>query len=82
MLDGLFVATPSVDVVDHVTAAAGVMTYDFANYKIAVTSMPQEVEDGLQREVMRQPTEDEVVVGTYNVDNLDPGTTPLPATRT
>jgi predicted extracellular nuclease len=73
MLDDLFVATPSVDVADHFTAAAGVMTYDFANYKIAVTSMLQEVDGGLQREVTRQPTEDEVVVGTYNVENLDPG---------
>ncbi|HET6643801.1 MAG TPA: Ig-like domain-containing protein [Gaiellaceae bacterium] len=73
MLDDLFVATPTVDVADHFTAAAGVMTYDFANYKIAVTSMLQEVDGGLQREVIRQPTEDEVVVGTYNVENLDPG---------
>jgi predicted extracellular nuclease len=73
MLDDLFVATPSVDVADHFKAAVGVMTYDFANYKIAVTSMLQEVDGGLQREVTRQPTEDEVVVGTYNVENLDPG---------
>jgi predicted extracellular nuclease len=73
MLDDLLVATPAVDVADHFTAAAGVMTYDFANYKIAVTSMLQEVDGGLQREVTRQPTEDEVVVGTYNVENLDPG---------
>jgi predicted extracellular nuclease len=73
MLDDLFVTTPAVDVADHFTAAAGVMTYDFANYKIAVTSMLQEVDGGLQREVTRQPTEDEVVIGTYNVENLDPG---------
>jgi hypothetical protein len=73
MLDDLFVTTPVVDVADHFTAAAGVMTYDFANYKIAVTSMLQEVDGGLQREVTRQPTEDEVVIGTYNVENLDPG---------
>jgi predicted extracellular nuclease len=73
MLDDLFVTTPVVDVADHFTAAAGVMTYDFANYKIAVTSMLQEVDGGLQREVTRQPTEDEVGIGTYNVENLDPG---------
>jgi hypothetical protein len=73
MLDDLFVATPIVDVADRFSAAAGVMTYDFANYKIAVTSTPAEVDGGLQREVTRAPMDQEIVVGTYNVENLDPG---------
>jgi predicted extracellular nuclease len=72
MLDDLFVATPSVDVADHFTAAAGVMTYDFANYKIGVSSILAEIDGGLQREITRAPTDQEVVVGTYNVENLDP----------
>ena len=72
MLDDLFVATPTVDVADHFSAAAGVMTYDFANYKIAVSSILEEIDGGLQREVARAPTDYEVVVGTYNVENLDP----------
>ena len=71
-LDDLFVATPAVDVADHFAAAAGVLTYDFANYKIAVSSMLAEIDGGLVREVTRAPTEHEIVVGTYNVENLDP----------
>ena len=76
MLDDLFVATPTVDVADRFTAAAGVMTYDFANYKIAVSSILTEVDGGLQREVTRAPSDHEVVVGTYNVENLDPSDGP------
>jgi uncharacterized protein len=72
MLDDLFVATPEVDVADRFTAAAGVMTYDFANYKIAVSSILAEIDGGLQREVTRAPIDQEIVVGTYNVENLDP----------
>jgi predicted extracellular nuclease len=72
MLDDLFVATPMVDVADSFAAAAGVMTYDFANYKIAVSSILAEIDGGLQREVTRAPIDQEVVVGTYNVENLDP----------
>jgi hypothetical protein len=73
MLDDLFVATPRVDVADRFTAAAGVMTYDFANFKIAVSSTLAEIDGGLQREVTRAPRDQEIVVGTYNVENLDPG---------
>jgi predicted extracellular nuclease len=72
MLDDLFVATPVVDVADRFAEASGVMTYDFANYKIAVSSMLAEIDGGLQREVTRAPRDQEIVVGTYNVENLDP----------
>ena len=72
MLDDLFVATPVVDVADRFAAAAGVMTYDFANYKIAVSSILAEIDGGLTREVTRAPSDHEIVVGTYNVENLDP----------
>jgi len=73
MLDDLFVTTPTVDVADRFSAAAGVLTYDFANYKIAVSSVLAEIDGGLQREVTRPPLDQEIVVGTYNVENLDPG---------
>jgi predicted extracellular nuclease len=72
MLDDLFVSTPTVNVADRFTAAAGVMTYDFANYKVAVSSILAEIDGGLQREVTRAPLDQEIVVGTYNVENLDP----------
>jgi predicted extracellular nuclease len=77
MLDDLLVGsanTPAVDVGDHfATSAVGVMTYDFANFKIAVTSALTEIDGALQREVTRAPSDQEIVVGTYNVENLDPG---------
>jgi predicted extracellular nuclease len=72
MLDDLFVATPPVDVADHFSSAAGVMTYDFANYKIAVTTSPVEIDGGLPREAARDARRRELTVGTYNVENLDP----------
>jgi uncharacterized protein len=72
MLDDLIVSTPVVDVADRFSAVSGVMTYDFANYKIAVTITPDEIDGGLQREITRLPIDQEIVVGTYNVENLDP----------
>jgi predicted extracellular nuclease len=73
MLDDLFRSTPSVDVADHFAAApTGVMTYDFANFKIAVTNTLTAVDGGLEREATRAPLDWEIVVGTYNVENLDP----------
>jgi predicted extracellular nuclease len=73
MLDDLFTATPAVNVGDGFTASpVGVMTYDFANFKIAVTRALTAVDGGLEREVTRAPIDQEIVVGTYNVENLDP----------
>ena len=73
MLDDLLMATPSVDVADgFTTAPTGVMTYDFANFKIAVTNTLMAVDGGLEREATRAPFDWEIVVGTYNVENLDP----------
>jgi len=48
------------------------MTYDFANFKIAVTNALAAADGGLEREVTRAPLDREIVVGTYNVENLDP----------
>jgi hypothetical protein len=73
ILDDLFIATPPVDVGDHFsTPAVGVMTYEFGNFKIEITSGLTPVPGGLDREVTRAPIDQEVVVGTYNVENLDP----------
>jgi predicted extracellular nuclease len=77
MLDDLFLPTPSVDVADHfTTAAAGVMTYDFANFKIAVTNALVAVDGGLAREVTSAPAANELAVATFNVENLDPSDGP------
>jgi len=76
MLDDLFMATPSVDVGDHFESSAmGVMTYDFANFKIAITDELVAEDGGLEREVTGAPAENELSVATFNVENLDPSDT-------
>ena len=76
-LDDTILPTPVVNVADgFTTPAAGVMDYSFGNFKLYVTEPLTRVDGGLQREVTRLPTDREIVVGTYNVENLDPGDGP------
>ena len=49
------------------------MDYSFGNFKLNVTEPLTRVDGGLQREATRTPSDHEIVVGTYNVENLDPG---------
>jgi uncharacterized protein len=73
ILDDTIVSTPVVDVADRFTTpAVGVMDYSFANFKLNVTAPLTPVDGGLEREVTRLPRDQEIVVGTYNVENLDP----------
>jgi predicted extracellular nuclease len=77
MLDDLFRSVPIVDVADHfTTSAVGVMTYDFANFRIAVTNALTEADGGLMREVTAAPDANELSVATFNVENLDPSDAP------
>jgi predicted extracellular nuclease len=77
ILDDVLMATPVVKVRDgFTTAVVGVMDYSFGNFKLLITSPLTVVDGGLAREVGRLPTDHEVVVGTYNVENLDPGDGP------
>jgi hypothetical protein len=77
ILDDSILPTPVVNVADGFTASAvGVMDYSFGNFKLNVTEPLTRVDGGLQREVTRLPTDHEIVVGTYNVENLDPGDGP------
>ena len=74
ILDDTILPTPVVNVADgFTTPAVGVMDYSFGNFKLYVTEPLTRVDGGLQREVTRLPTDHEIVVGTYNVENLDPG---------
>jgi uncharacterized protein len=74
ILDDTLVATPVVNVGDgFATPVAGVMDYSFGNFKLNITGPLARVDGGLQREVTRAPRDQELVVGTYNVENLDPG---------
>jgi predicted extracellular nuclease len=73
ILDDVLTSTPVVKVGDHFTGpVVGVMDYSFGNFKLLITSPLTGVDGGLAREVGRLPTDHEVVVGTYNVENLDP----------
>jgi predicted extracellular nuclease len=80
MLDDLLVGSagiPNVDVADgFTTSAVGVMTYDFANYKIAVTSALTAVDRGLAKETTDAPIDQEIAVATFNVENLSPESEP------
>ena len=49
------------------------MDYSFGNFKLNITAPLARVDGGLQRETTRAPRDQELVVGTYNVENLDPG---------
>jgi predicted extracellular nuclease len=74
ILDDTLLGTPVVNVGDgFTTPVVGVMDYSFGNFKLNITGPLARVDGGLQREVTRAPRDQELVVGTYNVENLDPG---------
>jgi uncharacterized protein len=74
ILDDTLLPTPVVNLRDgFTTPVLGVMDYSFGNFKLNITAPLTRVDGGLQREVTRAPRAQELVVGTYNVENLDPG---------
>jgi uncharacterized protein len=74
--------TPTANVGDHfTTAAVGVLDYNFGNYEILVTSALTRVDGGLEREVARPSTADELTVASFNVENLSPNDTPAKFAR-
>jgi uncharacterized protein len=74
ILDDTLLPTPVVNVRDgFTTPVLGVMDYSFGNFKLNITAPLTRVDGGLQRETTRAPRDQELVVGTYNVENLDPG---------
>jgi uncharacterized protein len=74
ILDDTLLATPVVNVRDSFTTpVVGVMDYSFGSFKLNITAPLARVDGGLQRETTRAPRDQELVVGTYNVENLDPG---------
>jgi predicted extracellular nuclease len=74
LLDDLLLPMPMVNVGDgFTTSVVGVLDYSFGNFKLNVTSALTPINRGLSREATRVPTDHEIAVGTYNVENLDPG---------
>jgi predicted extracellular nuclease len=71
-------AMPLMNVGDHVTSPlVGPLDYSFNNYKIQQLSTPTFVSGGLTPETTQAPVDQELLVGTFNVENLDPGDGPL-----
>jgi hypothetical protein len=72
-LDDTILPTPVVNVGDGFTTnVVGVIDYSFGNFKLYITSALTRVDGGIQRETTRAPLDHEIVIGTYNVENLDP----------
>jgi uncharacterized protein len=64
-------AMPDLNVGDELTSAVvGPLDYSFSNYKIQATTTPAFVSGGNVREMTPGPSVEEVVFGTFNVENL------------
>jgi uncharacterized protein len=64
-------AMPDMNVGDELTSAVvGPLDYSFSNYKIQATTTPTFASGGIVRETTAAPTTEEVVFGTFNVENL------------
>lgn len=72
ILDDTLRPTPAVKVGDTFASVVGIIDYSFGNFKLNITATPTAVDGGLAREVTAAPTDHEIVVGTYNVENLSP----------
>ncbi len=74
--DVIITNEPQVNVRDTFNGATvGVIDYSFGNFKLLNTqALPNVTSGGLQREVTHlTPTAHQLTVGTFNVENLDPG---------
>jgi uncharacterized protein len=64
-------AMPDMNVGDGLNAAVeGPLDYSFSNFKIQATATPTFAPGGLVRETTGSPRAEEVVFGTFNVENL------------
>jgi predicted extracellular nuclease len=74
-IDDTLVPLPILNVGDRYTGSIiGVLDYNFGNFELLPTVTPAGVNNGLTREVTAPITHPDVIsVGTFNVENLDPG---------
>jgi predicted extracellular nuclease len=64
-------AMPDMNVGDELTSpVVGPLDYTFSNYKIQATTTPTFVSGGIPREATAAPSPEEILVGTFNVENL------------
>lgn len=77
ILDDVIRPTPVVHVRDGFTTPVdAIVDYGFGNFKMLVVNDLVRVDGGLQREFARPAKKHELVVATYNVENLDPTDAP------
>jgi uncharacterized protein len=75
-LDDTLMAVPLVNVGDgFATPVVGVLDYSFGNFKLNVTSALTRAPGAIAKEVTAAQSDHQIAVGTYNVENLDPGDT-------
>jgi len=73
ILDDVITTTPNVHVGDHFSGPAiGIMDYNFGNFKLQVTQPLSAVPSGLAREVTAPQGPNQIAMGNFNVENLDP----------
>jgi uncharacterized protein len=73
IVDDALAATPAASVGDTLAGATvGIVSYSFGNYKLEVTKSPTVSSGGLTRETTTAATAGQLVVATFNVENLSP----------
>jgi len=76
-LDDRLLPVPTVNVADRFTSpVVGVLDYSFGNFKLDITQAVTTASGGLEREVTATPSDHEIAVATFNVENLDPSDGP------
>jgi uncharacterized protein len=76
ILDDLHRPVPLVDLRDRFASVQAVVDYNFGNFKYLVQNALTPIDGGLTREVTQAPHRHELVIGTFNVENLDPTDSP------
>jgi predicted extracellular nuclease/subtilisin-like proprotein convertase family protein len=77
ILDDVLISTPNVHVGDHFSGPArGVLDYSFGNFKLLITASLTRVTGPIAREVAATPVANQLTVGNFNVENLDPNDGP------
>ena len=73
ILDDVIAPTPPANVGDtFADTITAVVDYSFGNFKYLALDAPQRVDEGLEREVTDAPRDDQLAVGSFNVENLRP----------
>jgi uncharacterized protein len=77
-IDDTLVPLPILNVGDRYTGSIiGVLDYNFGNFELLPTATPPGIDNHLTREVTAPITHPDVIsIGTFNVENLDPGDPP------